>query len=167
VGRISDKEKGGDILLNTWLHIAKKLPDWKLVLVGVSSNVFKKEWEKQLSTNNLTESVVWINGLSPDKLKEQYNTSRIVVCSSRKESGPIVLGEAGLSGCAFIGTNVGEIPTMLNGLPGLVNNVEHFAETMLLFANDSFLAEQQAKNLYNRTKSRNWQEQVKNVKISD
>jgi len=163
VGRVSDKEKGGDILLNNWLLVAKKLPEWKLFLVGACSIDFKREWEKKLSDDDLSNSVVWINGLPPDKLKEQYNHSRIVICSSRKESGPIVLGEAGLSGCAFIGTNVGEIPFILNELPGLVNNVEHLADTMLLFAKDALLAEQQAEELYKRVKDRNWKEQVEKI----
>lgn len=167
VGRVSDKEKGGDVLLETWISVGKKLPNWKLFIVGLCSDEFKSEWKKTLTDNDLSNSVVWINAVKPTELKDVYYQSRIVICSSRKEGAPLIIIEAGLSGCCFIGTSVGDIPSILNGLPSLVNDASQLAETMLQFANDELLAEQQAKELYNRVKSRNWEEQAKKIIISD
>lgn len=161
VGRISDKEKGADILLEAWMEVSKRLPDWKLQMVGPCSENFKSNWAVRLSAKQSLDSVIWASSVSPVDLLKYYNNSKIVVCSSRKESGPIVLSEAALSGCAFIGTAVGEIPNILAGLPGLVRNTKYLAETMIWFANNPSEAIQQAKELYRRTKHRKWDEQVK------
>lgn len=165
VGRISDREKGADILLDTWLKINKKLPDWKLYMVGTCSDDFKNEWIARLSSENSSDSVAWIQGIPPKELINFYNNSKVVICSSRKEGAPIIISESALSGCSFIGTAVGEIPNILNGLPGLVNEASELAETMLLFANNPSLAEKQAKELFQRVKLRNWDEQVRKIKL--
>lgn len=165
VGRVNIFQKGTDILLETWIKVCKKIPDWRLQLVGSCTDEFKQEWIKRLSDEKANDSVIWISELNPYELLECYNNSKIVVCTSRWESGPIILSEAALSGCAFIGTPVGEIPAMLNGLPGLVNKIEDLEETMLLFAKNSKMAMQQAKELNNRLKDRNWEKQVENIKL--
>lgn len=165
VGRISDKEKGADILLKVWLKIYKKLSGWKLQLIGPCSEDFKKYWMVKLSDEEATKSVIWTPMCSPNELLIYYNNSKIVVCSSRKESGPIILSEASLSGCAFIGTDVGEIPNVLEGLLGLAKDSKDLEEMMLLFANNLPIAKQQASELYKSMQNRNWDEQVKKIRI--
>lgn len=165
VGRISDKEKGADILLEAWIKINKEIPNWKLQMIGPCSLDFKEEWSEKLLNMQASTSVIWIQNSKPSDLLKYYNNSKIVVCSSRKESGPIILSEAALSGCAFIGTSVGEIPIILEGLPGLIQETSELARTMLTFANNSTLAKQQAKDIFLRMKDRNWYTQVEKIKI--
>lgn len=165
VGRVSDREKGADILLDNWISIGSRLPDWKIFLVGICSEEFKINWKTKLSEHDLLETVVWINGATPEELLYYYNHSRVVICSSRKESGPIILSEAALSGCAFIGTCVGEIPSVLSGLSGLVVNHEDLADLMIEFANNQSLAKHQAGELYLRMKNRKWEVQAKKVSL--
>jgi glycosyltransferase involved in cell wall biosynthesis len=161
VGRISDEEKGADILLEAWLKINKSIPDWKLQMIGPCTEEFKKRFSVNLPNEEGLNSVFWVSDLAPEDLIKYYNNSKIVVCCSRKESGPIILSEAGLCGCAFIGTAVGEIPDILEGLPGLVIDSKRLPEIMLQFANNPETLAKQANHIFNRLKNRDWDEQVK------
>lgn len=166
VGRISDVEKGADILIESWLKVFDKIPNWKLWLVGPYSEEFKTLWGEKISNKKAVDSVIWEGNAAPNDLIKYYQNSKIVICSSRKESGPIVLSEAALSGCSFIGTDVGEISKILENLPGLVFETKDLGETMLMFANNSSIANSQAKELYKRMKDRSWDEQVKKLKFN-
>jgi glycosyltransferase involved in cell wall biosynthesis len=163
VGRVSDIEKGADLLLATWLRIFLKVKAWKLQLVGPCSEDFKQQWKQKIDEADADFSVQWFPTASPQELLNYYNSARVVVCSSRKESGPIVLSEAVFSRCAFIGTAVGEIPDLLKGMPGLVEDVERLGEEMLLFASNDNLAMEQAKKLREKIGDRKWSEQVKKI----
>jgi glycosyltransferase involved in cell wall biosynthesis len=164
VGRISDKEKGADILIENWLKIHSKLKGWVLQLVGPCDEDFKEEFKLKILQANAEESVQWCPSATPKELLNYYDNSRIVVCSSRKESGPIILSEAAKCGCAFIGTTVGEIPSLLKGLSGLVYEVDKLCDEMLLFALNENIAKEQALKLQKKVVDRNWSEQVKKLK---
>ena len=163
VGRIDDVQKGIDILMDAWKNVFGKLPGWKLLISGAASHEKRAYWEEILKKTDVNNSIEWLGFLEPVELLEQYDNSKIVVCSSRWESGPIVLSEAILSGCAFIGTAAGEIPAILKGLPGLVQDEQSLAETMLHFARHPEIAGKQAEVLFERMKDRKWSEQVKKV----
>ena len=163
VGRISDIEKGADLLLDNWLKIFNKVSGWILQLVGPCNDNFKNSWQLKLSEANAENSVQWYPAASPQELLNYYTNARVVVCSSRKESGPIVLSEAILSGCAFIGTAVGEIPYLLKDMPGLVNDVAKLSDEILLFALNDNLAAEQAIQLRRKIGDQKWSEQVKKI----
>ncbi|HEY5370597.1 MAG TPA: glycosyltransferase family 4 protein [Hanamia sp.] len=165
VGRVDDKEKGADILLNTWLKIANQLPNWKLEIAGPCSKEYQERWEEKFIDNRIMDSVIWSGPAGPKELVTKYNHAKIVVCSSRKESGPIVLSEAILSGCAFIGTEVGEIPFLLKGLEGIIDSENDMGEVMLKFARNESLGEEQSKRLLLKMKDRTWGKQVEKIKI--
>lgn len=160
VGRPQDPEKGIDILLNAWIKCAGNLPQWKLLIAGYASMEFKNSWTQKMSEHNLETTIEWKGDVSPDDLLTLYSTSKIVICTSRKESGPIVLSEAALSGCAFIGTKVGEIPAVLEGLEGVVADHTDLQNVMIRFALNPELASEQAQILQVRLADRNWKQQV-------
>jgi glycosyltransferase involved in cell wall biosynthesis len=163
VGRISAVQKGVDILLNHWLKIFSKIKDWKMQLVGPCSDDFKNLWQSKIRDANAQSTVEWCPAASPEELRKYYTNARVVVCSSRDESGPIVLSEAIVSGCAFVGTSVGEIPDLLKDLPGLVNDVKKLSDEMLLFALNDNLAMKQAIALREKMGDRKWSEQVRKI----
>ena len=160
VGRIDDVQKGFDILMDSWKDIFPKLKGWKLMISGAASQEIRAFWEESLQETDADNSIEWLGILEPAELLEQYRNSKIVVCSSRWESGPIVLSEASLSGCAFIGTASGEIPHVLDGLPGVVNDVKKLGEMMQYFSENPDMAASQALALYEKMKDRKWSVQV-------
>ncbi|HEV7330145.1 MAG TPA: glycosyltransferase family 4 protein [Flavisolibacter sp.] len=164
VGRISAAQKGADILLDQWLTIFDKIKDWKLQLVGPCSDDFKQIWQSKIKDAKAESSVQWFPAASPNELLNYYKNARVVVCSSRDDSGPIVLSEAIVSGCAFIGTAVGEIPDILNDMNGLVKDVNKLGDELLLFALNDNIALEQAIRLRGKLGNRKWSEQVKKIK---
>lgn len=161
VGRVDDWEKGADILLEAWINIASQITTWRLEIAGPCSKTFKEHWSNKLKVMNIEKSIHWVGPKDPVELITHYSSSKIVVCSSRKESGPIILSEAALSGCAFIGTMVGEIPEVLDGLPGLIQGSVTLEDQILYFIKHSEVAEAQSKMLLHRMKDRKWSLQIK------
>ncbi len=162
VGRVSDEEKGADILLDTWINFQRDIPGWTLLLAGPCSEYFKTKWSRKLANLGLA-NVYWLGSQQPESLLKLYQTSKIVICTSRKESGPIVLAEAALSGCAFISSAVGEVPLILRGLRGLVFDMNFLGNEMVLFANNPDLIYEQAAVLHERMAGRSWTQQVKKI----
>jgi hypothetical protein len=68
-----------------------------------------------------------------------------------------------MMGCAFIGSAVGEIPSILSDLPGLFRSDIELQMEIIKFANDSEIAQNQSDILYERVKDRVWSEQVKKI----
>lgn len=166
VGRVNDKEKGADILIEAWMKIASQLPVWQLDIIGPCSPNFKKEWGIKLAGAKLLHTIQWLDAKKPDELIFHFQNAKIVVCPSRKESGPIILSESVLCGCSFIGNAVGEIPDVLNGLPGLVNDEYTLEKQMLFFAQHPEIASQQAEALFERMKDRKWSVQLKKAALA-
>ncbi len=164
VGRINDYEKGADILLEAWGRVNNELSGWRLYMVGPCTEEFKKEWVNKFQ-HIFEENVIWLGNQDPEKLLRLYNKVKIVVTPSRKEGVPIVLSEAVLSGCAFIGTSVGEIPDMLDGLPGLVSDSDDLGKTLIEFAGNDDILKFQSSVLKERVKDRNWRLQASKIKI--
>lgn len=160
IGRPEDPEKGVDILLNQWIYNAQQIPGWTLGIAGYASENLKNFWIKKLAESKLEDRVSWYGDTLPEELINLYRHTKIVVCPSRKESGPIILAEAALCGCAFIGTRVGEIPFFLTGLKGIADTEDALGTLMVQFATDGAMAEMQAFELRKRMGERNWKTQV-------
>ncbi len=153
IGRGDDKEKGIDLLLNAWMNVAHLIPDWKLLIAGHCSEILIRHWMNKLDRSKAAGTVEWLGPLTPD--------AKTVVCTSRKESGPIVLSEAILSGCSFIGTNVGEIASVLGNTPGLGHDSAELEAALLAFAKNENTGSLQAEELMKKMKQRSWPEQVR------
>jgi glycosyltransferase involved in cell wall biosynthesis len=163
VGRVDDTEKGADILFDAWIKIAASIPDWTLHIIGTCSGNIKQEWNTKFSAANVASTIQWVTHQNPSELIARFVGAKIVVCPSRKESGPIILSESILCGCSFIGAAVGEIPEILKELPGLVQNEDTLEKQMLLFARHPEIAFKQAEALFERIKDRKWKVQLKRV----
>jgi len=167
VGRLDFSGKAIEILLSAWMNIAPQCQNWKLRLVGSCEPNFKKVWMKKFQKANLTDTVEWMGPIyNRNTLWDIYSQSSILLISSRHESGPLVLAEAIVAGCAIISTPVGEVPYVLNSSEhGIfpIDDVEALAKTMLLFATDDTIRRKQLMKLEDEVQHRQWHIQLKPV----
>lgn len=92
VGRYT-YQKGFDILINAWVMVKKRHPDWILKIFGAgNADVYK-----QLVAKNDLEGVIFCE-CATDDVYAQYARSSIFILSSRYEGLPLVLIEAMASG---------------------------------------------------------------------
>ena len=100
VGRIGTTQKSTETLLNAFLSIADKIPDWNLLLVGPVEQSFYQKLEKLFSCySSLKERIMLYGNVeNRDELMNLYDDAKIFVFPSRWESYGIALMEAGLCG---------------------------------------------------------------------
>ncbi len=89
VGRL-DKQKGFDLLIDSWKQVHQKYPDWILNIYGEGPE--RVNLEKKIQEYELEKNII-LHGVSKD-IKKQYLNSVFYVMSSRHEGLPLVLLEA-------------------------------------------------------------------------
>lgn len=89
VGRL-EFQKGFDFLIDAWVTVNKKHPDWKLEIWGEGSK--RETLQNQIQKNNL-QDVITLCGKT-DNVTEKYLSSSIFVLSSRDEAFGLVITEA-------------------------------------------------------------------------
>ncbi len=130
IGRL-EFQKGFDILINAFSRIAKKNPDWELVIWGNGSE--KNNLEKLCKDLSLINTVIM-----PGTTKQPYSelaNSDLFILSSRYEGFPNALAEAMVCGLPVIATDcpVGPADIITNKVNGIlipVNNVNILSKTM-------------------------------------
>ena len=167
VGRLSESGKAIDILLSAWIAFAAQYSSWKLYLVGSSEASFQQLWAKKLEEANLSHTVDWMGPIyNRDIIWDIYCQSSILIIPSRHESGPLILAEAMIAGCAIISTPVGEVPYVLNKTDnGIfpIDDVEALTKAMILFASDDNTRKNQLTDIANEAQSRQWTIQLKPI----
>jgi len=100
VGRVYDRVKGFDYLLDAWALVIKKHPDWQLAIYGETrDNDFNKAIEEKRQQLQLSADI--FKGKSND-IMARYAESSIMVCSSRYECFPLVPIEAAACGLPVV-----------------------------------------------------------------
>ncbi|MBO0590867.1 glycosyltransferase [Cellulophaga sp. E16_2] len=131
VGRLDFLHKRVDRLLKIWKAIAKRTPEWKLVIVGDGPD--KKNLENYVAAQN----IVNISFEGAQKNVEAYYTKASILCmTSNVEGFPLVLAEAMTFGCVPIVYNSFEsasdiIDDGINGLLITAFNESKFSEALL------------------------------------
>ena len=122
MGRLNAwKLKGFDTMISIWGNIARRFPDWTLVIAGDdkdSGDMEKLKWmAENAGITNHIQFLGWVKDV--DKLMQRCS---IFALPSRTEGFPCVLLEAMSQGCApiafSIGGNINEIIT--NDIDGYV-----------------------------------------------
>lgn len=136
-------QKGYDLLLDAWVSVSKKYPDWQLEIYG------KKESESNLEllveNLNIQNSV---NFYAPDKnIQEKYLEASIYVMSSRYEGFGMVLIEAMACGvpCVSFDCNYGPSDIIEKGVDGIVvsnGNTQELAKGICQLISDDELRNQ-------------------------
>lgn len=117
VGRLAP-QKGFDRLLEAFHRIARRFPDWKLVIVGEGAE--RPNLEAQVARLGLEGSVA-LPGHAGN-LSAWYARADLFVLSSRFEGFPNVLAEAMAHGCPAVATDcpTGPRDIVRDGLDGLL-----------------------------------------------
>jgi len=131
VGRLREKKKNSMLIIRAWKTIAKKCPNWKLLILGDGElvNQIERYIEKQ--------SVKNVELLSPQSdIQNYYQRSQIVVCTSNSDALPQVLVEGALLENALLTTafDGGYSEIVENGINGFVvpkNNLLIFSQKLL------------------------------------
>lgn len=100
------RRKGSDTLLESWSKIVSMRPEWNLLLAGPLEPGFEIP---------SVDGVTYLGSVSHESVREVLLTSSIAVLPSRGEALPMFLLEAMASGCATVGSNVGQVGDLLQG----------------------------------------------------
>jgi glycosyltransferase involved in cell wall biosynthesis len=94
--------KRRDLLLDAWKDVAKKHPDWELIIVG--DGELKNEIQNKISTLGLQNSVTLVQ--QSNNIVAYYMNASVFVLSSELESFSLVLLEAKVCGLPCVSFNV-------------------------------------------------------------
>lgn len=138
VGRLGTQQKATEILLEAFEKIEKKIPEWKLILIGGVEKDFEEYIEKYYKKFPAMKNRVIFKGHISDKnsLKKYYSESKIFALPSRWEGFALVLLEAMSQGCYLVTTDsVSPVYDLIcdesMGLIALTNDVEDFSKKLL------------------------------------
>ena len=107
VGRLGTEQKATENLVQSFIKIHDKIPEWKLFLVGSMTENFKEYLNEIFYQYPTLKNRIITTGeiTNKEELYRIYSRSSIFALSSRWESFAIVMLEALNYGCYFIGTD--------------------------------------------------------------
>lgn len=108
VGRIGNREKNNEMLLEGFALAASELPSWSLRLVGPVEEGFRQFCGQFFERHPDLKDRVILTGPIMDKqrLNEEYRKAKIFALTSNKEGFPNVFSEAALLGCNMVVTDI-------------------------------------------------------------
>lgn len=128
--------KGYQDLIRAFAKIAKKYPDWNVVLAGNGEVEKGRAISKELGIANQVEFLGWVSGEQKDKA---FRESMIFCLPSYAEGFPMAVLDAWAYGLPVITTPVGGIPdvakdgkNMLLFNPGDIDALAHQLEKMIV-----------------------------------
>lgn len=169
IGSISFR-KGSDIFLNAMRNILLNNNSLKVNIAynNIESDELKVILEEV--KNKFNDRVNIFERLSSDEVTKLYNTSDLVIVSSRHDPLPTVIMEALAKGVLVIGANVDGIPELLNGKEKLLfapNNVDSLVDKINeILAMNSKAYNKLTKELYDYSKV-NFNSKLKEDKLNE
>lgn len=146
VGRVDDKRKGLDILLQAFKIVLSRM-DAILVVAGSGNQKPYKDLSSGLSIAN---RVVFTGFVDDGTLQKLYSMCDVYVCPSRLEGFGLTLLDAMAAGKPVVATNVGGIPEIAepgqNGILVQSNNENELALAITQLLGDSSNAKTMGEN---------------------
>lgn len=146
IGRLVEK-KGFDYGIRAFAKVASSVPGVTLTIVG--EGALKDQLKALVAELHVENSVIFAGKVPADKMPaylEQFDAlvaPCVVAKNNDRDSGLIVLKEAGATGMASIGTYCGGLPEIIDdGKTGYLveqRNVDQLADAMMALADDSSL----------------------------
>ncbi|MDT4922226.1 MAG: hypothetical protein QOI15_3128, partial [Pseudonocardiales bacterium] len=122
IGRLVP-QKGFDILVAAFGHVAAAYPDVDLVIAGDGSE--RAGLERQIAAAGLADRVELIGGVPAAQAFQLFRGATGFVLPSRQEPQGIVVIEAMAAGAPVVATRVGGVPeTVRDGVNGLLTDVD-------------------------------------------
>lgn len=143
--RIDDKQKGIDLLLDSFGKFCNKNSDWKLVIAGDGPAL--KKYRKQVETLNCGKRVEFLGSISD--VKEKMLDASIFVLPSRFEGFPMSVTEAFECGLPVLSYDIPAMePFRESGGAICVPcfDTDEYANKMLELANDISLRQKLGRN---------------------
>lgn len=172
VGRIGNREKNNELLLESFIDFANKNDNWKLELVGPIEEEFHFYIDNYFSKNPHLRSRVLFSGniANRDILEDKYRKAKVFALTSRSESFGIVLVEAIANGCFLLSTNFSSAYDITdNGRYGALfnyNDSETLTQKMLEVAHTEEKLELECLNVQNFAASNfSWQKICGNIHL--
>jgi glycosyltransferase involved in cell wall biosynthesis len=148
-----EARKGQDILLKA----IKLLPKEYAVIIRVRfvGRVYESDFAARLKEESKNmEQIIWEGNVSRGEVTKYMNETDIFVCTSRDETGPLVVLEAMSCGKAIISTDVGSVKDMLdNGNVGYVipnEDVDLLVERLICLIKENALRKELGSKAYDR-----------------
>ena len=101
-----EKEKGFDLLINSWANI-----NTKLIIIG--SGKEKNTLIKMINAKGLNEKITIMDNVQKNELIKYYKNAKLLIISSRDEGGPRVALEALYLEIPVVSTDVGHMSNIL------------------------------------------------------
>lgn len=98
------KKKGLDLLLDIWVKISKKNPDWCLLIVGPDYSDYSSKISELSTKYNLTDNIKVLGMLTGQEKINAFSCSDFFVLPSYSENFGVVIGEALASGLPVVTT---------------------------------------------------------------
>lgn len=107
VGRLGSAQKNVQLILEA-IELTRSLSNWRVLLIGESTEAFDEHLAGKKLVNPLKFSIVSMAGQinCREELFKIYSRAKIFLLSSTYEGFPLVLPEAGFFGCIPIVTDV-------------------------------------------------------------
>ena len=138
--------KGQTVLMEAFARIAKKFPQWRMVLLGRPGDAAMVQQIKETITKGKLENQTELLGSrSDEELRGWLRRAAIFAIPSTYEGLGLSLQEAQFYGCASVGTRCGGVEDLIqdgdNGLLVDVNNPGQLAQALEKLMSDRALRE--------------------------
>jgi len=155
VGRIDDRRKGLDILIEAFKQVLRSV-DAQLVVIGRG-----KKPEINDSDNYLDKKMHFIGYTDDITLKKFYSLCTVYICPSRLEGFGLTILEALTAGKPVVATNVGAIPELIqdgkNGIIVEMNDIPNMVSAILFYLKNQQISEHIKSNFKDYIEKFNWQ----------
>ena len=137
IGRIQIDSKGLDYLC----EIAPLLDsEIEIIVAGSGSDTDEQKFSAMIKVKNLEARINWIGAITGDDLIDLYQSSSLLLMTSRYEGFPLVVGEAMSFGIPFVGFDIPSLREVTeNGKYGRlvpIGNMNEMAEVINCMIND-------------------------------
>lgn len=146
VGQIYPR-KGVMQLLKSVALIRRQVPEIRVDIIGdLTDSEYVAELKTYIEERQMQDHIRFLGRVDDSTLKRAYSESSLVVLSAVEEGTPACLLEAMAAGKPVVATSVGGIPSIvddgLNGFLAPVNQVQEFAERVVLLLSNPTLRKQ-------------------------
>ncbi len=145
-GRIRP-EKGTDIFVDAMLQVLPEFPEFTAVIAGLCQSqfkIFKAGLEKKISEKDMSDRILFVGEIPPERMREWYASVLITVACPRYEGYGLTLLEGMACGSAVVASDTGIFRKIIEqseaGYLVDVGQVHQLADKLRLLLNDPVAA---------------------------